>query len=248
MAGLVITGMSAVVWMTILVRLGPRRGQKGSNRRMMILFLLGMLSVVPTLILSAVVPTGNPDGELSVYSLALWVCIYAPIEEASKFLLFLILVTRLRSLREPADGVFQAAAVGLGFAIVENVLYAMRYGAELALLRATITPARHMVYAAVWGLVYAMQRFDRSREALATIESALVHDPANHHLHLRAAHFRLRCGDVRRATAHLERFLAAQPDDSYGTGLMGAALVLSGSRHSGTAALERAQASGAARF
>lgn len=308
MTGLVITGMSAVVWMTILVRLDPHRGQKGSNRRMMILFLLGALSAAPAYFLSTYIPAGDPGSGSLARSLVLFVCVYAPIEEFSKFLLFGLLVTKLRSLREPADGIFQAAAVGLGFAIVENVFYALSSSPQGALLRASITPLRHMIYSGIWGLVYATQRFGqlrltakgvllvflaiisasivhgfsnfmvkvgfgaqmfftsvmtlssflvlaqlkrispyalrdlgRPREALRAIENALVHDPSNTHLHLRAAHFRLRCGDASRAAAHLECFLAARPDDSYATGLMGAALVLAGSRHCGAAALERAQ-------
>jgi len=252
-----------------------------------------------------VVPAGDPtEGSLGA-SFMLFTFVYAPMEEFSKFLIFFILVTLLRSLREPADGIFQAAAVGLGFAIVENVIYALSSGPRGALVRAGITTLRHMIFSSIWGLVYATQRFgrrrltpkgllplllavftasfvhgfsnfmvrlgdttemlftsvitlasflvlarlkraspyalrdlSRPREALRAIESALVHDPDNHHLNLRAAHFRLRGGDPGGAVTHLERYLAAQPDDPYGTGLMGAALVLSGSRGRGEQALE----------
>jgi len=273
---------------------------------MIILFVLGMLSVVPALVLSMAVTTADPtEGPLG-RSFALFSFVYAPIEEFSKFLVFFILVTRLRSLREPADGIFQAAAVGLGFAIVENVLYAMSSGPRGALVRAGIAPLRHMIYSSIWGLVYAVQHFGRRRltagavglvilalvpaslvhgfsnfmvrlgdapemlfstaitlasflvlgrlkrsspyavrdlgrphEALAAIGSALVHDPDNPHLHLRAAHFRLRSGDPRQAVVHLEKLLSTRPDDPYATGLLGASLVLAGSRTPGEQALER---------
>ena len=125
MAKYMIVALSTVVWMTLLVRLDPHRGQKGSNRRMILLFVLGMLSVVPAFILTFVVPAGDPTKGPLGASFMLFAFVYAPIEELSKFLVFFILVTRLRSLREPADGIFQAAAVGLGFAIVENVIYAL---------------------------------------------------------------------------------------------------------------------------
>jgi RsiW-degrading membrane proteinase PrsW (M82 family) len=128
MAKFAIVALSAVAWMTLLVRLDPHRGQKGSDRRMIILFVLGMLSVVPAIILSMAIPTADPtEGPLG-RSFAVFTFVWAPIEEFSKFLVFFVLVTWMRSLREPADGIFQAAAVGLGFAIVENVIYALSSG------------------------------------------------------------------------------------------------------------------------
>jgi tetratricopeptide (TPR) repeat protein len=89
---------------------------------------------------------------------------------------------------------------------------------------------------------YALRDLGRPREALQAIEAALVHDPGNCHLHLKAAHFRLRSGDPRQAVAHLEKFLAARPDDPYATGLLGASLVLAGDRAAGEQALELGRA------
>ena len=308
MAAIVITVFSAVAWVTALLRLDPHRARKRVDRSMMTLFVLGMLSAAPAYVLSSILPI-DPRSAPPGLSLAIFVFVYAPVEELSKLLLFSLLVTRLRSLREPADGIYQAAAVGLGFAVVENVLYGAWYGPEIALIRATITPLRHMIYAAAWGLAYSTQRFGRSRltprglavvvlavlpaslvhgfsnflagisfgaqalfglamaasalallsrlkrsspyavgdlrrpgQALRTIQRALVHDPANRHLHLRAAHFRIRGSDPRQAVAHLQRFLAVKPGDPYAMGLMGAALLLAGSRGLGEEALGRGRA------
>lgn len=308
MAALVITGFSAVAWLAALLRLDPHRARKRLDRSMAILFVLGMLSAAPAYVLSSIVPA-DPTAARPGLSLLLFVFVYAPVEELSKLLVFAILVSRLGSLREPADGVYQAAAVGLGFALVENVLYGAWYGPGTALLRATITPLRHMIYASTWGLAWSTQRFGRTRltprglavvllavlpasmvhgfsnflatigfgaqslfaaamiacafaalarlrrhspyttgdlrrpgQALRTLQRALVHDPYNRHLHLRAAHFRIRGGDPNQAVAHLERFLSVKPNDPYAVGLMGAALVLSGSREEGEEALARGQA------
>lgn len=57
-----------------------------------------------------------------------------------------------------------------------------------------------------------------------------------------APHFRLRGGAPGRAVTHLERYLATQPDDPCGIALMGAALVLSGSRGRVEHAFEHAYA------
>jgi len=236
------------------------------------------------------------------------VCCVGPIEEFSKFLVFTLLAARFRTIREPVDGMYQAAAVGLGFAIVENVSYGLAYGPFIALARSLVTPLAHMTYACVWGFVYASYAwgvpetaarsrpavwmallpaaflhgfanflgnfgptilvFDvlcaagaflvlkrlraespygaghlgRPREALGAIGASLALDPANPHLHLRAAHFRLREGDADRAAAHLERYLSARPQDPYGLGLKGAAFMLRGERDAGEHLLTRAEA------
>ena len=304
-----IAAVSAVFWLAGLIRLDPHRDAKGAARRVAGFFLLGMLSVVPTSVLYLLYPY-----DLLVRGGGLWdefvyqVAGVGPIEELSKFLVFAILVTRFRTLREPADGIYQAAAVGLGFAIVENVNYGLDYGPGIALARAFVTPLAHMTYASIWGFVYASRGWGRTRfrfrdrlavaaavlpaafvhglsnflgnfgpailafdflcaasallvvkrlraespfasrdlgrprEALASIGASLVSDPDNPHLHLRAAHFRLRAGDSDRASRHLDRYLAARPDDPYGLGLKGAARVLSGDRVEGVRLLESAEA------
>jgi RsiW-degrading membrane proteinase PrsW (M82 family) len=303
------TFVSAVLWLAGLIRLDPHRGAKGTGRRVAGFFLLGTLSVLPTYILYGLYPY-----DLLLRSGGLWdAFVYqvggvGPIEELSKFLVFAILVTRFRSLREPVDGIYQAAAVGLGFAIVENVSYAIDYGPLVALARAFVTPLAHMTCASIWGFVYASRRWGRIRfsprdrlavaaavlpaafvhglanflgsfgptilvfdflcataallvlrrlraespfaahdlgrpaEALASIGASLRHDPASPHLHLHAAHFRLRAGDAGRAMQHLDRYLSSRPGDPYGLGLKGAAYVLAGVRDDGVRLLERADA------
>jgi RsiW-degrading membrane proteinase PrsW (M82 family) len=306
---LVIVAVSAVLWLRVVVRLDRHRSAKGTSRRVAGFFLLGMLSVVPTILLyrisflDFVLPGGGLLGDL-LYQL----CCVGPIEEFSKFLVFKLLATRFRTVREPVDGMYQAAAVGLGFAVVENLSYGFAYGPGIALARSLVTPLAHMTYACVWGFVYASHAWGasewtvRSRtavwtallpaaflhgfanflgnfgptilvfdvlcaaaaflvlkrlraespfaarnlgrpgEALGAIGASLALDPANPHLHLRAAHFRLRAGDADRAAAHLERYLAARPEDPYGLGLKGAAFVLRGERDAGERLLTRAEA------
>jgi RsiW-degrading membrane proteinase PrsW (M82 family) len=179
---------SAALWLLALIRLDPHRGAKGTGRRVAGFFLLGMLSVVPTFFLYGLYHFALPlryDGlwDDFVYHVGG----VGPIEELSKVLVFTILVTRFRSLREPADGIYQAAAVGLGFAIVENVSYGLDYGPAVALARAFVTPLAHMTYAAIWGFVYASRRWGRTRFAMrdrfavaaAVLPAAFIHGLSN---------------------------------------------------------------------
>jgi len=306
---LTIVATSAALWLCGLIRLDPHRGAKGTSRRVAGFFLLGMLSVVPTDLLYRIYPVdlvflGLPLLDDFTYN----ICVVGPIEELSKFLVFLLLVRRFRTIREPVDGVYQAAAVGLGFAIVENLLYGSWYGPDTAFLRSFVTPLAHMSYASLWGFVYASRvwgnpgagrrerlavlaavgpaafvhgfsnflanfgpsilvfdalfaslafaalgrlraespfaagNLGRPGEALGSIAASLRLDPANPHLHLRAAHLRLRQNEPVIAAEHVERFLRCRPDDPYGLGLKGAALVLSGIHVEGERLLAHAEA------
>lgn len=91
---------------------------------------------------------------------ALTVTVVAPVVEESfkgGLLLFLLLVRR-HEIDGPTDGIVYAALCGLGFALVENVLYYMQGLATTGdvwgtvLMRGVIAPLGHPMYTAITGL------------------------------------------------------------------------------------------------
>lgn len=93
------------------------------------------------------------------------------VEEVTKGLvLFLILVVRRHELDSPLDGIIYGAMVGMGFAMVENILYYATYfgenGAagwnELVLVRGIIFGLNHALYSSLTGLGIALARMTRS--------------------------------------------------------------------------------------
>ncbi|MBP6016276.1 MAG: PrsW family intramembrane metalloprotease [Candidatus Promineofilum sp.] len=96
----------------------------------------------------------------------------APIvEEVTKgFVLFLILIVRRQELDSPLDGIIYGAMVGMGFAMVENVLYYTTYFAEsggvgwgeLVMVRGVIFGLNHALYSSMTGLGIALARMSRS--------------------------------------------------------------------------------------
>lgn len=98
--------------------------------------------------------------------------VIAPVvEELTKALvLFLILVVRRQELDSPLDGIIYGAMVGMGFAMVENVIYYATYftesGAagwnELVFVRGVIFGLNHALYTALTGLGIALARMSRS--------------------------------------------------------------------------------------
>jgi protease PrsW len=102
-----------------------------------------------------------PDGTASNF--VLHFLMVGPIEEISKFLVFLLMSSLLSSIREPRDGLLQAAAVGLGFASVENVGYGWQYGTELMFFRSVFGCLGHMVLASIWGSQWTLVYYEDRR-------------------------------------------------------------------------------------
>ncbi len=117
----------------------------------------GFLSLVPTFLLYALAYGIWKEASRSdrLATMAQHLFITGPVEETAKFLVFFFLSRRLRSLREPLDGLLQAAAVALAFATFENLQYTMAYGLSVLPLRAVVCTGGHIFYAALWGYFYA---------------------------------------------------------------------------------------------
>jgi hypothetical protein len=77
------------------------------------------------------------------------------VEEWAKWLCFIMAVHGGGTIKEPQDGILQAAAVGLGFGTVENIAYIARYPELSIAIRPILTTGGHMIYAAFWGAFYS---------------------------------------------------------------------------------------------
>jgi protease PrsW len=124
--------------------------------------ILGALSAIPTglleLQLQHVPITDNPWLAVDV-SMLLFVGIP---EETAKISIIAAIALRARDFDEPMDGVVYGAAVGLGFAAVENVLYLMGAGANwetTAIMRAVLSVPFHGALGAIAGAYIARARF-----------------------------------------------------------------------------------------
>lgn len=75
----------------------------------------------------------------------------ALVEEVWKLVPVWLVAYRRREFDEPMDGIVYAVAAALGFATVENVLYAMRSGPELLLYRAFTSTLAHVGFSGLVG-------------------------------------------------------------------------------------------------
>ncbi len=100
--------------------------------------------------------TGLHDGQNPFVTYFL---IVGPVEETTKFLVFIFLAGIFKSIKEPRDGLIQAGSAALGFSLIENFGYAMAYGLSVLLIRSVITTLGHVTFAAFWGLGWGAYQY-----------------------------------------------------------------------------------------
>jgi RsiW-degrading membrane proteinase PrsW (M82 family) len=148
----------------------------------LLVYLFGIVVTIPVAFL---------EGVISLFlSEVLLVVIIAPIvEEAGKYLVVKKTVWESLEFDEPVDGIIYAAAAGLGFATLENVLYvfsavetSLILALQTGLLRALISVPGHVLFSAMWGYSLGKARFIPEEQRTGVIATGLILAMAFHAL------------------------------------------------------------------
>jgi RsiW-degrading membrane proteinase PrsW (M82 family) len=119
---------------------------------------LGMLTVIPILfverLLMGVMP---PMGRVGAAAYQAFL-VAGTSEEVFKFLALYLLIWKSPSFNEQFDGIVYAVFVSLGFAAVENVMYVMDGGLEVAALRAITAVPAHAIFGITMGYFFGIAR------------------------------------------------------------------------------------------
>ncbi len=176
---LALTGaIPALIGMWIFDRLDAARPEP--RRLLRMVAIAGGLSTIPIGVfqftIGVEIDGTYPSAALNGFVLAGF------IEEAAKLVCVYLVVWRHPHFDERVDGIVYAARAGLGFALVENILYLNSYaGSEgIAILwvgRALLAVPGHAIWAGLMGYFLARRRFDqRGPGALgALLIAALLH-------------------------------------------------------------------------
>ncbi|GAB4370770.1 MAG: PrsW family glutamic-type intramembrane protease [Acidobacteriota bacterium] len=157
----------AVLWLLyfdLKDRLAPE-----PRRLIVIAFGLGALATLPALAAYRLAPVlGLPADPGVDPGGALRYCLLTvgPVEEFAKFLGALV-VWRWKAFDEWIDGVLYVAALSIGFATAENLVYASFLGPVEQLARALASPLVHALFAAPVGWALGWARVRRPPPALA---------------------------------------------------------------------------------
>ena len=157
----------ALVAMWIIDRLDAKRPEPPRTRRLVV--FVGMLSVIPALVLELVISAataGAVEPQMTYQGSSFQAFVVAAgVEEACKIAMVYWVVWRRPEFDERMDGIVYASRGGLGFALVENVLYLLRQDSLHGQLvvwveRALLAVPGHAMWSAMIGAMAARRRFD----------------------------------------------------------------------------------------
>ncbi len=148
--------------------------------------LLGMLSIIPavigTLSIESMMGVENPGESASVVVLAIYAFVAVGLsEEFGKFLFLRYYIYRKDEFDEPMDGIVYAVAIGMGFAILENIFYVLNGGLSVALMRMFTAVPAHAAFAVIMGYYVGLAKFEKHPSKVSSLMSqgiiyaALVH-------------------------------------------------------------------------
>lgn len=103
----------------------------------------------------------------------------ALLEEFFKWFILMFVIYQHIAFDEPYDGIVYGAAVSLGFASMENILYLLANGVEHALTRAILPVSSHALFGVIMGFYLGKAKFSAHKKiyylALALIIPFFLH-------------------------------------------------------------------------
>lgn len=127
---------------------------------LLLCFVAGMLVTIPGLFFQTWIHDHGWDDSstlLSTFFVAFF--IVALSEELLKFGALMLYPYRQKFFNEPMDGIVYSVMIAMGFATLENVLYALEFGLETTVVRAFTAVPAHAVFAVFMGYFIGLARF-----------------------------------------------------------------------------------------
>jgi RsiW-degrading membrane proteinase PrsW (M82 family) len=138
---------------------------KEPKKILFISFLMGILSVIVTLIISYIIngfsfdfSTGNKYQSLASCILGIGL-----VEEFSKFLFVRYYCFKKEAFNEPFDGITYAVMVSMGFAALENILYVSENGIGVGIIRMFTAVPAHAIFAIIMGYFLGIQKLNNKK-------------------------------------------------------------------------------------
>jgi len=118
-------------------------------------FVLGAIGVLPAAFLELLL-----EGFFPVPAILQAFLYVAVVEELTKFGAVKIKAYRSFHFNEVMDGIVYAVAASLGFATVENIIYVLRSGLTVAILRGILSVPDHAVWGGIMGFYLGLAKRD----------------------------------------------------------------------------------------
>jgi len=140
--------------------------EKESKRMLLLAFVLGaVISIIITTILyvffDLFLPLPDDYSIWQQFVKAFFVV--ALIEEFSKYIMVRGFLQPRKGFNEPFDGIMYAVMVSMGFAGVENIMYVIQGGMDVALIRAFTAIPAHATFGIIMGYYMGKAKFSNNR-------------------------------------------------------------------------------------
>ena len=127
-------------------------------------FFLGILSTIPAIIIGKTASLMYPNtGSIGANFIHAFI-IVAFVEEAAKFIFLRYYAFPKKDFNEPYDGILYSVMVSLGFATLENILYVMNGGYEVAISRIFTAVPAHASFAVIMGYYAGKAKFQKNKK------------------------------------------------------------------------------------
>ena len=139
--------------------------EKESKRMLAFAFILGaIISIIITTVLymffDLFLPLKDDYSIWQQFVKAFFVV--ALIEEFSKYIMVRGFLQPRKGFNEPFDGIVYAVMVSMGFAAVENIMYVIQGGMEVAMLRAFTAIPAHATFGMIMGYYMGKAKFSKN--------------------------------------------------------------------------------------
>lgn len=130
---------------------------------LLITFCLGMLSALPALGIQMLASKMGLDSTANIGFLLFYVFIVVAFSEELVKLVMLFGYPYSRPFfNEPMDGIVYTIMIGMGFAVVENIIYANNFGMETVMVRSFTAVPAHAIFAVFMGYFVGLSKFHPS--------------------------------------------------------------------------------------
>ena len=162
----VVDALAMFLWIAWLMKKDLYAERKGNTPAVLIFTLAGMMSAPLALLFYSNRGLDGVAYMLGYDTFLYYYLVVGLVEEAAKLIVFIAISSALGTVKDTMDGVVQGAAVGLGFAIVENFIYGLDYGFFVAIIRSVTSITGHMTYAAIAAYGFVSMRFGKGSTEL----------------------------------------------------------------------------------
>ena len=154
--------------------------EKEGRMPLLICFGLGIASALPALKLEEWGDSLGVSEHGGFWMLLLLsFIVIALTEELVKFIALITYPFPKKFFNEPLDGIVYAVMIGMGFATIENIIYADRFGTGTTIVRAFTAVPAHAVFAIIMGYFTGISKFDKKNKirnlAMGLFFAVLIH-------------------------------------------------------------------------